>query len=441
MVVINRVGRFLLLLLALAAGSMMTFNAVAGPKIETWKLANGTRVLFTAARDLPMVQVSLVFDAGSARDPKTHQGLSAFVAGMLEEGAAGMNANDIALGFESLGAIYGASVDRDMATLSLRSLSDKEYLAPAVELFQKLLTRPDFPQASLERERQRALVALDRARQSPDYHVKKLFFEETYGDHPYSHEASGNESGIKAITVKTLTDFFRQYYVGRNAVMAIVGDLSRAEAKALSKQVAGKLPEGKKAPAIPAVSTVEKARQLHKPFQSTQTHIYMGHPGMNRGDKDYFDLYVGNYVLGGGGFVSRLVNRIREKEGLAYSVYSYFWPMREAGPFLMGMQTKNSTSKQALELMHKTVSEFVEKGPTADELKAAKQNLTGGFPMRIDSNKKIAGYLAVIGFYNLPLDYLDRFIDRVNAVTVDSVRDAFKRRVHPSRMVTVTVGG
>ncbi|MBE9515833.1 MAG: insulinase family protein [Proteobacteria bacterium] len=416
-------------------------SAWAGPKIQTWQLENGTRVLFAPARDLPMVQMSLVFDAGSARDQKGRYGLAAFVAGMLEEGAAGMSANDIALGFESLGAEFGASASRDMATLSLRSLSDSDYLDPAVELFQKLASKPDFPKDNLKREKQRAIVGFARAKQQPNYFVNKRFFEAAYGNHPYAHSSSGEEADVKAITVADLSRFHKQYYVGSNAVLGIVGDLSDSQAREFAKRLAAGLPRGSKPAAIPAVKPLKKARRIHKPFQSTQTHIYMGHPGIARGDNDYFDLYVGNYILGGGGFVSRLVDRIREKEGLAYSVYSYFWPMREAGPFLMGMQTRNNKRNKALSLMRQTVKSFVKDGPTVAELKAAKQNITGGFPMRIDSNKKIAGYLAVIGFYNLPLDYLDQFIDRVNAVTVESVHDAFRRRVDPARMVTVTVGG
>lgn len=431
----------LIKLIALTLGLVAAASATAGPKIQTWQLDNGVRVLFAPARDLPMVQMSMVFDAGSARDPKNRHGLAAFVAGMLEEGAAGMSANDIALGFESLGAEFGAGADRDMATMSLRSLSDSDYLEPAVTLFQQILTNPDFPRDNLAREIQRAMVGFSRAKQRPDYFVNKRFFEAVYGDHPYAHASSGDEAGVKAITVNDLSRFHKQYYVGSNAVLAMVGDLSDSRARKLAKQLASGLPAGTRPAAIPAVKSLKKANNIHKPFQSTQTHIHMGHVGMARGDKDYFDLYVGNYILGGGGFVSRLVNRIREKEGLAYSVYSYFWPMREAGPFLMGMQTRNGKRSKALRLMRQTVGEFVKNGPTAAELKAAKQNLTGGFPMRIDSNKKIAGYLAVIGFYNLPLDYLEQFIDRIDAVTVASVRDAFRRRVDPARMVTVTVGG
>jgi zinc protease len=175
-------------------------------------------------------------------------------------------------------------------------------------------------------------------------------------------------------------------------------------------------------------------------FPSTQTHLLMGQPGMSRKDPDYFTLYVGNYVLGGGGLVSRLADQVREQRGLAYSVYSYFMPMHAQGPFIIGLQTRSDQINEALDVVRDTVSGFVENGPTDAELTAAKRNLTGGFPLRIDSNGKICEYLAVIGFYDLPLSYLDDFPARVEAVNLEDVKDAFRRRVQPGRMVTVTVG-
>ncbi|MDH5633417.1 MAG: insulinase family protein [Gammaproteobacteria bacterium] len=416
-------------------------SALAGPDIQTWKLDNGTKVLFVPARDLPMVQLSLVFDAGSARDPEHRSGLAGFVAGMLEEGAAGLTANQVADGFESLGAEFSAGVDNDMAMINLRSLADSDYLDPAIELMQKLVTRPDFPEASLARERARAIVGFARARQQPDYIGKIRFFDAMYGKHPYAHQTEGDEASVKTIAVDDLKQFHKQFYVGNNAVLAIVGDLSGKAARTLANRLAGTLPAGNSATDIPKVSLPAASYKKHIPFQSTQTHIFIGQPGMSRTDPDYFSLYVGNYILGGGGFVSRLMDQVREKQGLAYSVYSYFWPLREPGPFQIGMQTKNSERDKALALLDRILRDFVKNGPTDAELKAAKQNLTGGFPMRIDSNKKISGYLAVIGFYDLPLDYIDRFIGNVEAVTVESIRDAFRRRVHPDKMVTITVGG
>ena len=162
---------------------------------------------------------------------------------------------------------------------------------------------------------------------------------------------------------------------------------------------------------------------------------------MARNDPDFYPLYLGNFVLGGSGLVSRLSQEVREKRSLSYSVYSYFMPLREPGPFLLGLQTKNSQRAEALAVVRRVLKEFVEKGPTPEELAAAKKNVTGGFPLRIDSNRKIAEYLTVIGFYNLPLTYIDDFIPRIEAVTAEQIRDAFRRRVHPERMLTVVVGG
>jgi zinc protease len=162
---------------------------------------------------------------------------------------------------------------------------------------------------------------------------------------------------------------------------------------------------------------------------------------MARGDEDYFDLYVGNHILGGNGLVSRLSQEVRENRGLSYSTYSYFLPMRKQGPFILGLQTKNETAQEALKVLKDELRKFVNQGPTAEELEASKKNITGGFPLRISSNSKIAGYIAMIGFYGLPLDYLDQFNAKIEAVTLDSIKTAFQRRVNPDKMATVLVGG
>jgi zinc protease len=173
---------------------------------------------------------------------------------------------------------------------------------------------------------------------------------------------------------------------------------------------------------------------------SAQSHVRVGAVGMARNDPDFFPLFVGNYVLGGGGFDSRLMREVRDKRGYAYSVYSYFLPMMEAGPFELGLQTKREQTDDALKVARDTVRQFVADGPSEAELTQAKSNLTGGFPLRIDSNSKILDYLSIIGFYRLPLDYLDTWVERVNAVDVAAVKQAFTRRVDPDRLVTVVVG-
>jgi zinc protease len=228
--------------------------------------------------------------------------------------------------------------------------------------------------------------------------------------------------------------------VARNAVVALVGAVSREQAEHIAEQVTAGLEAGEPVPPLPAVADPEAAQMQRLDFPSSQSHLLIGQPGMSRKDPDYFALYVGNHILGGNGLVSILSDEVREKRGLSYSVYSYFMPMRDRGPFIMGLQTQNSQAEEARQVLLQTLDRFMAQGPSAKELTAAKQNITGGFPLRISSNSKIVEYLAVIGFYDLPLDYLDRFNERVEAITAEQIRDAFTRRVHPQRFVTIVVG-
>ncbi|MFQ6021757.1 MAG: M16 family metallopeptidase [Acidiferrobacterales bacterium] len=430
-------SRFLLAISLLLA----SVTAVASPSITHWSLPNGARVYFVRSTALPMVQVEVVFDAGSARDPAGKYGLACFANTMLDEGAGKWDADEIASRLDRIGAELDSGCGRDMATLGLRSLSSRKILKPALDVFGQLLAAPTFPNESLTRERERVLVALQRDAQSASATVSKAFYRTLYGDHPYAHHPRGDKSGLNAITREDLESYRKRYYVGANAVLAIVGDLSVSQAKAVARQLIGTLPRGQKPAPIPPVADLDKPRRHGIEFPSTQTHIRVGQPAMRRDDPDYFALYVGNYILGGGGMISRLFEEVREKRGLAYSTYSYFFPMRRKGPFTVGLQTENSQRDKALELVQQTLMRFIESGPTGEELQAAKKHLTGGFPLRVDSNGKIVNYLAIIGFYQLPLTYLDDFIPKIEAVTVEQIRDAFRRRVNPQKLATVILGG
>ena len=207
-----------------------------------------------------------------------------------------------------------------------------------------------------------------------------------------------------------------------------------------AENISAGLPKTTMPPALPAVSYPASASEQRIAHPATQAHILLGYPGIKRGDVDFFPLYVGNYILGGGGFVSRLTEEVREKRGLVYSVYSYFMPTAEIGQFQVGLQTKREQADEALKLVRETLNKFVAGGVTEEELKAAKQNIVGGFPMRIDSNAKILDYLAMIGFYKLPLTYLDTFNDEVSKVTTAQIKEAFNRRIKTDKMVTVIVG-
>jgi zinc protease len=303
-----------------------------------------------------------------------------------------------------------------------------------------VLNKPSFPKDAFEREQKRLLLSIDKRKQSPGEIAGEAFFKSLYKTHPYATQPAGIESTVKSLTIEDLKSFYQQYYVASNAVIAIVGAVSRDRAEQIANAVIGELPKGKAPDPVPEVSALDKSKKVKIEHPSTQTHVLMGQPGVKRGDADYYALYVGNHTLGGSGLVARLSNEIREKRGLAYSSYSYFLPMREFGPFQVGLQTRTDQVDEALKVVYDTLKEFVTKGPTEEELTASKKNITGGFPLRIASNSKILGYIGMIGFYGLPLDYLDTFNAKVEALTVADIQDAFKRRVDPDKMVTVLVG-
>ncbi len=424
----------------LLAGWLAAWNGFATPQIERWETSNGARVLYVHTPDLPMVDVRVIFDAGSARDGKLG-GIAAMTNGLLSTGAGERGEEGIAEEMDRLGAQLGFDSLRDMAIVSLRSLSDGPLFNPALAVMSDVIHHPFFPEAAFERERKRQLIAIQAQKQQPGTIGDKAFFRAMYGDHPYAEPSSGTEESVKAIKRSDLRMFHARYYVGNNAVVSIVGDVERKRAVEIAEQVVGQLPMGEAAEALPEAVTAKAGETIFIDYPSVQSHLVLGHPVVRRGDPDYFDLYVGNHVLGGSGLTSLISEEIREKRGLAYSAYSYFAPMRGEGPFQAGLQTKNESRDEALKVLRETIVRYIEQGPDQEALERSKKNITGGFPLRIDSNKKIIDYLGVIGFYGLPDDYLESFNRNVEAVTRESIRDAFRRRLQPEQMVTVVVGG
>jgi len=417
---------------------LLSQNIFAVPVIQHWATSNGAQVFFTPATEIPIVDVRVVFDAGAARDGGK-AGLAALANGLLPEGAGKLNADQIAERMDDVGSQLSAGSLRDMAWLSVRSLSEEKVLRDTIGLMSLILSRPTFPERSFERQRKNMLVGLKASQQDPSSLAEKAFMKAVYGAHPYASPPDGTEETLNALTLDDIRQYYGKYYVSSNAVIAIVGDLSRHKAEALAEVLTSGLSVGGKPPQLPEVAAVE-GRVIRIEHPSTPTHVWVGQPGMTRTDPDYYALYVGNHTLGGGGLVSLLSEEVREKRGLAYSVYSYFSPMREAGPFEMALQTKSGNTVKALKVMRETTRRYLEDGITQKQLTASKQNIIGGFALRLDSNRKLAENLAMIGFYNLPLDYLNNFNSRIQAVTVESVNDAFRRRVIPKNMITVIVG-
>jgi zinc protease len=419
---------------------MSVQTALAAAKIEHWQTNQGSRIYFIRTESLPLADIVVAFDAGSARDG-AQQGLASLTADLLDSGAGQWNADDIAQRFESVGAQFGASISNDMATVSLRTLTDKPLFDKALTTLQEILAKPAFNEADFLREKKRTLAALKQREESPGDLAGIAFYNALYGDHPYAHPESGIISTVSQLKADDLRRFYRRYYIAANAVVVIVGDLSRQQAEQTAEKLLRDLPVGSKPAPLPDVVMPLKATAHHQAFPSTQTHVLVGIPGIDRKDPDFFSLYVGNHILGGSGLVSKLFDEIREKRGLAYSASSSFHPMVKKGPFMLGLQTRNDQTTEALRVLNQTLADFIAKGPTEAELIAAKKNITGGFALRFDTNKELSNYVAMIGFYQMPLDYLDTFQQKVEQVTVASITDAFKRHVNPNLLQTITVGG
>lgn len=427
--------RYCALLLGLSSSAVL-----AGPNIQHWTTDQGTRVYYVQTEGLPLVDVRVVFDAGSARDGEQY-GAAHLASTLLDTGAAEWNADAIAQRLEGVGAQLGTDVSHDSAWLSLRSLTEPRLLGTALETTRAILTQPRFAEEDFAREKQRLLMALHRREESPDEIANMTFYQALYGEHPYAHPTEGTIEKVEKLTREDVVEFYERYYVAENAIAVIVGDVSRRQAASMVASLLGDLPVGSRAPSLPPVPEPSASETIRRAFPSAQTHILSGMPALRRKDPDYFALYVGNHILGGSGLVSLISEKVREERGLSYSAYSYFMPLKRKGPFTMGLQTRNDQAEEALGVMRKTLKAYMEKGPTAEQLEAAKKNITGGFVLRYDSNQNLAEYVAMIGFYELPLDYLDSFPNRVEAVSREDIQEAFQHAIDPEHFKTVLVGG
>lgn len=423
--------------LAILAFSLSTQAAV---KIQQWQTSSGSEVYFVENHDLPIVDLSVNFVAGSAYDTAAKSGVAGITKYMMTLGAAGMSDEVIANKMADIGAILSGDFDADRSAFKLRTLSSLREQTLALDVFTKVLQKPDFPEAVLTREKARIISGLQESETQPESISSKAFMKALYGSHPYSLAESGEVDTVAKITREDLQTFYSNYYGAKGAVIALIGDLTREQANKIAENISSGLPKSVAIATIPPVPYPAKAIEQRIVHPASQSHILLGYPGIKRGDPDLFPLYVGNYILGGGGFVSRLTEEVREKRGLVYSVYSYFMPMAELGPFQIGLQTKKDQADDALKLVRETLNKFLKDGVTEDELKAAKANIIGGFPMRIDSNGKILDYLSVIGFYKLPLNYLDEYNTKVASVTTAQIKEAFNRRLKAENFVTIIVG-
>lgn len=417
--------------------------AIKTPAIESLSTKTGTPTLFVSAPELPIVDIRLTFDAGSARDSELRDGLyglASLTSQLLDEGTSTQTTDDIAANFERLGAEFSASSYRDMFTVSLRTLSDPAYFNPAVDQLLTILKDAQFPQASIDRVLNNAAIGQQQRKESPGAVVGIRFYRELYGKHPYAEPTTGTEASLKKITPQDIRNFKDTYLVAKNLNIAITGQLSRDQAQQLANRISQSLPAGQKARPLPAPQPLTTAKTVAVPFNSSQSHVMIGQLGITRDNPDIYALTVGNEMLGGDGFNALLMKELREKRGLTYGAYSGFTSMRTTGPFIMSYSTRGDQAIESIKVAKQTLQNFLSQPLDQQLLSETREGLLKSYPLSLSSNESILGYLGMIGFYGLPSSYLADYPKKIEAVTSQEIQAALRKYIQPSNMLTVVVG-
>lgn len=402
-------------------------------------LQNGITLLHSEKNALPIITVVLAIKAGALAEPPEKSGLANLTAGLLNEGTKTRSSLDISTAIEFVGGSLGVSGGTDYITVSLSIL--KKDVELGFDLLSDIVLNPIFSEDEIKRAKAIIRSSIIQQKEDPGAIASKAFMEAVFGENPYGRPPEGTEESLERITRKDIVDFHAAYYLPNNTIMTVVGDINKTSLKSLIGKyfnqwqrkklilqplAAVRLPENKK------VITVDK--------DITQANIILGHLGIPRDHPDYYAVSVMNYILGGGGFSSRLMDNIRDNKGLAYSVYSFFSANKYAGSFQAGLQTKNESANTAVDEIIREMQMIRTDPVTNKELEDAKSYLTGSFPLRIDSNKKIAGFLTAVEYYGLGLDYVDNYKNFINAVTKDDILRVAQKYLHPEQYILVVVG-
>lgn len=412
-------------------------SQAANLAIQHWQTSTGVPVYFIATQDLPMVDIAVITDAGSVRDGEKW-GIANLTSSLLNQGNTSQSAKEIAVAFERLGAMFNADTQQDYSIVSLRALSRADLLDPAVKEFHQVLTTASFPGTSFIEQKKLIARTIESSKEDPDAIATQAFFKALYGQHPYAHRIEGDLHHLQSISRNEVQHFYQQFYSLKHISLALVGSISQQQAQQIAEQITQGLPKGKTGPEIPAVKPNAALKQ-DIPFPANQNYIRLGGKGITLNDPDYFALMVGNSILGGG-MTSRLFKQVRETQGLSYNVASYLIPLAYGGAYMLVLQTRQEKSQLALDLTRKLMAEFINQGPTADELALAKQFYTGNFPLKLSTHQQMLDYLISVEFYHRPLNYLDTYLQKVNALTVEDIRQAFKKHFQLDTMAQINVG-
>lgn len=404
-----------------------------------WKTNNGAHVIFYQAMEVPILDIHIAFAAGSAYDNKL-SGISQLTTRLINQGNAGINGKGIAEQLSDTGSQYASVNNQNMVLLTLRTLTEPDVLKKSTQLFASIVGDPDFPPHAFQHEKNQQLMAIAEEQESPTEIANQTFYRFLFKNHPYAHPINGYRDTVMKINLAEVRAFYSHYFVGSNAIIVLVGAINESAAHELAEHIIKNLPQGHPPESIAEVPATTDGMDIEIQFPMSQSILRLGQLSISQNDKRYFPLLVGNYILGGNPLTSRLALVLREKKGFTYSVTSKFLPMPGKGPFLIGLSTQQRQMKQTIDLTRKIISEFINKGPSENELQTAKQFLTGNFQIALSSNRNIANILLKIAFYHLPDDYLESYITQINRVQLRDITSAFKQTVNPQHFLQVTIG-
>lgn len=408
--------------------------------IEHWQTKNGAKVLFVQEKNLPMLDIKLTFDAASSRDGDLY-GIAKLTNALIGTKTTHHNEEQIIESFDNLGVQFSNTSLKDMAMLSLRTLSKNTVLNPAIDLFDEIIKTPVFDEKIIARLKKQLLQNIKAIKQNPSAVAKQALYQQLFKNHPYAHPSIGTTKTLKKINPLAIRNFYHQYYVANNLTIALIGDISKEKAQQIAQKLSSALKMGHKPKKLSDVKSITKNKQTFINFPSKQSHLLIAGNGIKRTNPDYYALYLGNHIFGGNGLNSLLSLEVREKRGLSYSVYSYFLPMLYKGYFLLGLQTENKKATLATKTAKTTLLKFIKHPPKDKDIQDAKDNLIGSFVLQTSSNAQILTYLSLIGFYDLPLNYLTTFIDKINKITAKDIYQAYQKLFsHSPKLIEITVG-
>ena len=434
----KRKGVFSLFLISLFAIYYSLFTDAHALDIKRSVLSNGLTVLYVERHNLPIVMVSLLVKASPLDESPDKAGLANLTAELLTEGTVKRKATDISEDIEFIGASLGASTSEDYTFLSLSVL--KKDVERGFDIFSDVVRNPTFPDEEIRRNKELIKGSLKQSEEEPSFVAAKAFKNAVYGDLSYGRLIRGSIETLDRITRDEIVRFHSDFYRPNNAVLSVVGDLTEDELSALIKEFLSPWQRGDVIKRASVEKPQNKKRTLLIDKELTQANIIVGHAGIRRGNPDYYAVSVMNYILGGGGFSSRLMQTVRDEMGLAYDIHSFFAPYKEGGLFEVGVQTKNESSKTVISEIYAQMNRIKKDKVSEQELDDAKAYLTGSFPRKLDTNRKIADFLVAIEFYELGLDYVDKYPQYIKAVTGDDVLRVAGKYLDTLDMVTVVVG-